>query len=317
MRLDVHQHIWTTPLIEVLAARTELPFVRLRGGVAELHAAGERPCAIDLNSQSPSRRTRLLDDDRIEQAVIALSSPIGIEALPRDAALAVIDAHLDGVTALGNRFAAWGPVPLDNADPDDVDDVLTRGCIGASMPAGALATAGALHVAAPVLDRIAERDVPLFVHPGPGRRANDLIADHEAPGYEPPWWQALTGYVSQMQSAWLAFVTAGRPEHRKLRVIFSMLAGLAPMQLERLYARGGAAAVAEDPAIFYDTSSYGPAAVSALGGIVGRRQLLYGSDRPVVEPSELGVNGTLDWQAIAEGTRDALERKPATLVGLD
>jgi len=116
MRLDVHQHIWTAPLIEALAARSELPFVRLRGGVAELHAASERPCAIDLNSESPSRRTRLLDDDRIELAVIALSSPIGIEALPRNQALALIDAHLDGVTALGHRFAAWGPLPKSPPD---------------------------------------------------------------------------------------------------------------------------------------------------------------------------------------------------------
>src|SRR5262249_58247550 len=117
MRLDVHQHIWTAPLIEALAARSELPFVRLRGGVAELHAAGERPCAIDLNSEALPRRTRVLDDDRIELAVIALSSPIGIKALPRHEALALIDAHLDGVLTLGDRFAAWGPVALDAPGP--------------------------------------------------------------------------------------------------------------------------------------------------------------------------------------------------------
>src|SRR5437899_11956712 len=29
MRLDVHQHIWTAPLIEALAARATLPFVRV------------------------------------------------------------------------------------------------------------------------------------------------------------------------------------------------------------------------------------------------------------------------------------------------
>ena len=171
MRLDVHQHIWTAPLIEALAARNELPFVRLRGGIAELHAAAERPCAIDLNSENPSRRTRLLDDDGIERAVIALSSPIGIEALPRHEALGLIDAHLDGVHALGDRFAAWGPLPLDNPDPDDVDDVLARGCIGVSMPAGALATAGALNAAAPVLDRIADarRAAVRAPRPGPAR----------------------------------------------------------------------------------------------------------------------------------------------------
>jgi len=293
MRLDVHQHIWTAPLIEALAARSELPFVRLRGGVAELHAASERPCAIDLNSESPSRRTRLLDDDRIELAVIALSSPIGIEALPRNQALALIDAHLDGVTALGHRFAAWGPLPLDNADPDDVDDVLARGCIGVSMPAGALATAGALDAAAPVLDRIAEREVPLFVHPGPGRRAIDLVGDHEAPAYEPPWWQALTGYVSQMQAAWLAFATAGRSRHPDLTVIFSMLAGGAPLLSERLDTRGGPLVDLSDPFTYYDTSSYGPTAIEAMARRVGASRLVYGSDRPVLEPLPTGREAIL------------------------
>jgi 6-methylsalicylate decarboxylase len=290
MRLDVHQHIWTAPLIEALAARSELPFVRLRGGIAELHAAGERPCAIDLNSEKPSRRIRLLDDDRIELAVIALSSPIGIEALPRDQAVNVIEAHLDGVHALGHRFAAWGPLPLDNPDPDDVDDVLARGCIGVSMPAGALATARELDLAARVLDRISDRNVPLFVHPGPGR---SLSSASEAPAHEPPWWQALTGYVSQMQAAWLAFATAGRSRHPDLTVVFSMLAGGAPLLSERLDTRGGPLVELADPLTYYDTSSYGPTAIEAMARRVGASQLIYGSDRPVLEPLPTGREAIL------------------------
>ncbi|MGZ4185296.1 MAG: amidohydrolase [Solirubrobacteraceae bacterium] len=290
MRLDVHQHIWTAPLIDALAARTELPFIRLRGGIAELHAAGERPCAIDLNSQTASRRTRLLDEDHIELAVIALSSPIGIEALPRDEALDVIGAHLDGVQAMGHRFGAWGPVPLDNPDADDVDDVLAGGCIGISMPAGALATPRDLDAAAPLLHRIAERGVPLFVHPGPGR---GCASGGEAPAHEPPWWQALTGYVSQMQSAWLAFATAGRSRYPDLTVVFSMLAGGAPLLSERLDTRRGPLIDLGDPLTYYDTSSYGPTAIEAMARRVGSSQLVYGSDRPVLEPLPSGREAIL------------------------
>jgi hypothetical protein len=47
-------------------------------------------------------------------------------------------------------------------------------------------------------------------------------------------------------------------------------------------------------------------AVSTLAGIVGAQQLLYGSDRPVVEPGELGMPDGLDWDLVAEGTRRAL-----------
>ena len=295
MRLDVHQHIWTAPLIDALAARTELPFVRRKGGIAELHAAEERPCVIDLSSQTASRRTRLLDDDRIELAVIALSSPIGIEALPRDEALVVIGAHLDGVQALGQRFAAWGPVPLDNPDPDDVDEVLARGCVGVSLPAGALATPRELDAAAPLLHRIAQRGAPLFVHPGPTARSAGR--EQEAPAHEPPWWQALTGYVSQMQAAWLAFASAGRSRHPHLTVIFSMLAGGAPLLSERLDTRRGPLVDLGDPLTYYDTSSYGPTAIEAMARRVGSSQLVYGSDRTVLEPLPSGREAILQTAA--------------------
>jgi hypothetical protein len=42
-----------------------------------------------------------------------------------------------------------------------------------------------------------------------------------------------------------------------------------------------------DSNLFYDTSSYGPRAVRAMARIVGPEQLVYGSDRPVVEPHPL------------------------------
>ncbi|MEA2270144.1 MAG: 6-methylsalicylate decarboxylase, partial [Solirubrobacteraceae bacterium] len=38
-----------------------------------------------------------------------------------------------------------------------------------------------------------------------------------------------------------------------------------------------------DPLTFYDTSSYGPRAIEAVGGVVGIDQLVYGSDRPVLD----------------------------------
>jgi 6-methylsalicylate decarboxylase len=109
-----------------------------------------------------------------------------------------------------------------------------------------------------------------------------------------------------MHAAWLAFLTAGRPQHPLLRVVFSMLAGLAPLHAERLASRGGPSARTPDPLIFYDTSSYGASAVRSLEAVVGSQQLLYGSDRPVIEPGELGMPESLDWDPIAEGTRRAL-----------
>jgi hypothetical protein len=45
-----------------------------------------------------------------------------------------------------------------------------------------------------------------------------------------------------------------------------------------------------DPLAFYDTSSYGPRAIEAIGGVVGVDQLVHGSDRPVIgAPAETGL----------------------------
>ena len=43
MKIDVHQHLWTEPLVEALLTRSELPFVRSENGLTVLYLAGERP----------------------------------------------------------------------------------------------------------------------------------------------------------------------------------------------------------------------------------------------------------------------------------
>jgi 6-methylsalicylate decarboxylase len=284
MRIDLHQHIWTESLLDALERRDRLPFVRRVNGLTTLHSAGEQPYVIEIASEAPSRRADLVHVDGIDLAVVALSSPIGIEALPRPEAEELIEAYLRGVAGLGSEFAAWGPIALDGPDPADVDARLARGCIGISLPAAALDGADALESIGPVLDRIAARHAPVFVHPGPGpgsRMQTPTLS-------EPLWWRALTDYVSQMQNAWMTFAALGRRHHPELTVLFAMLAGCAPLQSERLGSRGGPAPDLRDPLTFYDTSSYGPNAVATMSRLVGPEQLVYGSDRPVVEPRPTG-----------------------------
>src|ERR1700722_8070902 len=139
MQIDVHQHIWTEPLLDALAARRRLPFVRRSRGLTVLHCADERPYVIDVGFESPEQRAGLLHADGLDVALIALSSPTGIEALSHEVASELISAHLDGVLSLSDEFAAWGPIAIDQPEPDEVDDVLARGCVGVSLPAAALA----------------------------------------------------------------------------------------------------------------------------------------------------------------------------------
>jgi predicted TIM-barrel fold metal-dependent hydrolase len=314
MKIDVHQHLWTEPLVRALTERTEFPFVRREHGLMVLYLADERPYVIDLRSEHPAQRAALIDSDGLDRALVCLSSPLGIEWLPREQASALIEAYHDGALSLPEPFGVWAAIALDRADADDIDRALARGCVGLSLPAGALASVEAVSAVAPLLARVELRGAPLLVHPGPRiGGAGARRAGAETSLEEPLWWPALTRYVAGMQAAWLAFVAAGRPRHPRLRVVFSMLAGLAPLQLERLASRGGPRSALPDPLTFYETSSYGPATVRLLGELVGPEQLLYGSDRPVVEPAELGMPDGIAWGPTAEGTRRALgARQTAT-----
>jgi predicted TIM-barrel fold metal-dependent hydrolase len=311
MRVDVHQHLWTNALLDALAERDALPLVRRDDGLTVLHSAGEQPYVIDVAAEAPARRAACLMDDEVDVALIALSSPIGIEALPREESLELIEAHLAGVAALPEGFAAWGPVALDRPDPLEVDARRQGGCVGISIPAGALAGPEWLERVGPLLQRVAVLDLPLFVHPG---RAPGQPAGGEAFG-EPLWWRALTDYVAQMHAAWLTFAAFGRREFPGLRVVFAMLAGGAPLHVERLARRGGPPVELDDPHTFYEISSYGPAAVETMARRVGTAQLLYGSDRPVAEPSLTGREPALKARAagLLGHLPEARPAVPATL----
>jgi hypothetical protein len=266
---------------------------------------------IDRESERPARRADLVHDDGLDRALLCISSPIGIEQLPREQATPLLEAYHLGALSLAGPFGVWGAIALDRADADDVDRALARGCVGVSLPAGAIARIDDLDRLRPVLDRLERLGAPLFVHPGPG-----LFRRMQSPGgtslAEPLWWAAMTDYVAGLQAAWLSFLLAGRPDHPRLRVVFSMLAGLAPLHAERLAARGGPARLAGDRLTFYETSSYGSRATAAMRELVGAEQILYGSDRPVVEPRPAAAGG-LDWDLLAHGTSRALGR-PLTAV---
>lgn len=303
MRTDVHQHLWSEPLLEHLASRSELPFVRCERGLTVLYSAGERPYVIDRTGEQPARRAELVARDGLDRALLCLSSPIGIECLCREQATPLLDAYHGGALATDVPFGVWGAIALDRPDPADVDRALERGCVGISLPAGSIAAVDDVAAMRSVLARLESRGAPLFVHPGPGLGTGSGAV--QAPLGEPLWWRAMTRYVSGLQSAWLAFQAVGRAEHPRLRVIFAMLAGLAPLHAERLAARGGPGDPAADPLLFYESSSYGPLATRALEAVVGREQILYGSDRPVIDPAAAGPPPR-DWDLLSDVTARAL-----------
>jgi predicted TIM-barrel fold metal-dependent hydrolase len=282
IKTDVHQHLWSERLLALLAARTRPPLLRRVGGDWVLRLDGEPEVTMDPAAHDPDSRAGELREAGIDRGLVCLSSPLGIESLPPEEAVPLLHAHNDDTLALDAPFGAWGALALGlgDAGADAVDGLLDRGAVGISLPAAALATRTGLARCAQVLERLERRSRPLLVHPGPAPWGARPRGADDVPG----WWPALTDYVAQMSAAWHAFVAWGRPAHPELRVVFAMLAGGAPLHLERLDARGGPVDAAHDPGLFYDTSSYGARAIDAMVRSVGIDQLVHASDRPVVEP---------------------------------
>src|ERR1035441_8593127 len=186
IKIDIHQHLWTEPLVQALAERRELPFVRREHGLTVLFLAGERPYVIDLSAEAPARRAALVELDGLDRALLCLSSPLGIESLPREQSLPLIDAYHDGVLSLARPFGVWGAIALDRPDPDDVERAIGRGCVGLSLPAGALRSVDALSRLHSVLARLEALGAPLLVHPGPGPGpANSRAVGEESLGDSP------------------------------------------------------------------------------------------------------------------------------------
>jgi 6-methylsalicylate decarboxylase len=281
-RVDIHQHLWPERLIDELSRRDRPPFIRKAGARWKLRLDGEPDHLFDLSQHDASIRARLLGGEGIDRAVISLSTPLGIEGLPADEAEPLLESYHAGVLELGGPFDAWASTRLRSPDPGRVDDALDRGLVGLALPAGALASREGLMRCRPLLSRLEARDAPLFVHPGPDPL--EIRFEQDRPSSDPAWWPAMTAYIAQMNAAWHSFAAWGRLSHPSLRVVFAMLAGGAPLHHERYLARGGPSAAISDREIFYDTSSYGERALDAAVRVVGIDQLVYGSDRPVVDP---------------------------------
>ena len=224
--------------------------------------------------------------------LVAPSSPLGIESLPAAEAQPLLDAFHAGVLELGGPFVPWGSLALAAAEPAAVDALLDLGAAGLCLPAArARRHRPSSTRSARCSSAWRSGGAPLFVHPGPAPPATPRL---------PAWWPPMTSYVAEMQAAWLAWAEWGRPAHPTLKVVWAMLAGCAPLQAERLAARGGPAGAVHDDHAWFDVSSYGPHAVDAMLRVVGVDRLVLGSDRPIADPPALASLGPAVRHAVSK-----------------
>lgn len=298
--IDVHQHLWPEDVLRALEGTVGAPSARWRHGTWEVRLRGEPPFTVDPADHDPIQRAEGLEAAGVDRALLALSSPVGAEALPE-----VVDAWSASAATLPASLGWWAAAPTGMTAADRVTvvrDALGDGAAGLCVPSGMLRSIEAAEAALPLLAEVDRHGVPVFVHPG----------ESGGEPFDPPWWSPATSYVAQMHAAWHAFHVAVRPELPGLRVVFALLAGLAPLHLERTVGRGASLQSAvDDPRSFYDTSSYGPAAIRTMTCAVGTAQLVHGTDHPVAT-----VDGDPVAAAVGERAADLVRRdNPARALG--
>jgi predicted TIM-barrel fold metal-dependent hydrolase len=255
---DVHQHLWPEQFVAALAARQDPP--RLRGSVLELARQGW--LEVDLEAYGLDARLRSLDEAGLDAAVVSLAPSLELDDLPQAEAESLFAAYHDGILELAER--AEGRIR-----PLAAGRVLD-GFAGSTVAAHALLDLDGLSA---LLDELARSGGVLFVHPGPSDRSEGV----------PAWWPTVVDYTAQMQAAYAAWL-GGAERWPRVPVIFACLAGGGPFQHERLRSRGFEVRPALLPNVYLETSSYGPRALELCMATFGVRQLLYGSDAPIIDP---------------------------------
>jgi predicted TIM-barrel fold metal-dependent hydrolase len=200
----------------------------------------------------------------VERAVVSLQPTFGVDWIDggegEELAAAWERGMLDLAAASGGRI-----VPL-------AARAHAQGFAGLCIAAAELLD---LERAGPRLDALAGAGGFLFVHPGTAH----------VPAGAPSWWAAVVDYTAQMQAAYAAWFAAGAARWPNLNVVFAILAGGAPIQLERMESRGVAARAAMLPRVWFDTASYGKRALELAMSTFGVERMLFGSDAPVVDPA--------------------------------
>jgi predicted TIM-barrel fold metal-dependent hydrolase len=289
MRIDLHQHLLPEQLIDALRRRTVPPAIEGRNGATVLRLAHEPDGEIDLSPHRPDVRLAALAEAGVDLAVVSLSSPLGIEALPAREAGELIAAYHDDLAEIsasaGGRIAAWAAAPLaeDDAGASTVAGALDRGFVGASLPSAALASRDDIDRVAPLLDLLERRGAPLFVHPGPAPGTPPYARVEGMPD----WWPNLGAYPGLSISAFFSWRAAGSARWPRLRVCFAIMAGAGPFLEERWRTFSGERG-AIDRNVFLDTASCGRLALECALATYGVEQVVFGTDIPVIGAGRVG-----------------------------
>ena len=169
-RIDLHQHLWPDGAGPRARRARRAAAPPPRRGRLDARAAGRAAVprgAGRPRSRRPRARGRARRDRRGRRSRCRSRSGSSCCRPPRRSRCWTPSTTAWPSSAAPFRFWAATALTAPGAGTLEIDGLLDRGALGATVPAGALASEVGLVRLSALLDRLQARDVPLFVHPGP------------------------------------------------------------------------------------------------------------------------------------------------------
>ena len=169
LQIDVHQHLWPEPLLAELGAAARAPAhapARRELGASRCRASPTAPSSSA--DHDPDLRAELVRADGLDRAYVALSCPLGIEALPPDAEAGRCSTPGTRARRRCRPSSAPGPLPASaNPTPPSWPRSSIAASSGPACPPRRSRPRRASTRCGPLLEVLERRGAPLFVHPGP------------------------------------------------------------------------------------------------------------------------------------------------------
>ena len=323
MAIDMHAHYLPPAVADILRTRKYLPRIEK---VSDGHELFHRPFGttdFDPAYIEIEPRIEMLQDLDIEIQLLSLPGLIGIDSLPLEESLPMVQAFNDSLSDVLRRFPDqfFGLTGLPMADIDEAARELRRGVselgfIGAILPINCFASVEEARKLAPLFEIGDEFKLHFFVHPG--RRPDEVIPMLTAADTRPGWPGTLPLRALNVQSN-IARATVTLlysdflDEYSNITLHVANLGGTYPMVEERIInlsmvRRPGLPPVTERARkIYADCGSLGPQAIEMAVEVFGADRILLGTDTPTFK-AEWALSAVRDAE-ISDSDKAAILRE--------
>jgi aminocarboxymuconate-semialdehyde decarboxylase len=315
MKIDMHNHFYPAAYLKAVEnVESSLTIEEDDWGRRVITDGGVRIVTITEPMTDPARRIEDMDRCGVDMQIISLTAP-SVNFVDAEQGLELSRAANEGIAEVvslyPNRFVGLASVPLKNVDlacmelERAVSELGLRGvCIGSNI-AGTQLDAPQLVT---FYQKVAELDVPLFIHPMTPAGAEVMKQYRLAP---------IIGFEFDLTLALCRLVYSGIMELVPgLKIVISHLGGAIPYLFERI--DNGYRAYPECSEnlsllpteymkkVYYDTVSFFQPALLCAYEAVGAERLVMGSDYPhVIGDLERAVT-TIQEMNIPQGDKETI-----------